>query len=581
MRISNRGNFLVGAAVGSGISARAAELGGADFLVVINAGRLRNMGAPSIACLLPTHDAASLSLGVALNEILPQSRVPVLLGVNCWEAGFDPDKAARKVQELGFAGVANFPTAMLFSFGMRRILESAGIGLEREVEMLLAVQELGLDSLYFCGTRSQAQFAARSGLNMILLNFGWNAGGKFGHGKRQSLEEMGVIARDVGRLVKRINPKCRFLLEGGSIVSSEDLGYVTEHAPIDGYVGGSTLDRLPFETAVSNKIAGYKHATEARNTLSEIEKKTVAWAEKFSLFGNSSRFLSFLVSLRHMAAANLHAAILAESGLDVEGAIRTFAAQTRKITITIDILEEAVPAHVIRKLLGYASEKGFNTGVLLDDSVGVVVIKNCHAMPLASQRRLASALTIGRVAHPRTRKMQSVAARVLFISRQPMSSNDTLEGFAPELDACLRGWTLTYPPLRERTSDISILYQSVAEQAIGPKFPPLSPAAIQVFRVYAWRGNDAELRSLVGLVAAEGIRDEISNETAKELINANTNLKISDVNNTQDEKKRIVDALWRYGFHRGNTADFLGMSRKTLYNKMVKFELSNTNGPSR
>ena len=327
MKTADWGSFLVGAAVGSGISARAAEHGGADFLIVINAGRLRNMGVPSITCMLPTHDAASLSLDVAIHEILPASRVPVLLGINCWEAGFNAGQTAQMVQDLGLAGAANFPTAMLYSFGMRRVLDNAGIGLEREVEMLRAVQDLGLDSLYFCGTRSQAQFAAQSGLNMILLNFGWNAGGKFGHGNRQTLEEMGAIARDVGRLVKRINPKCRFLLEGGSIVSSEDLGYVTEHAPIDGYVGGSTLDRLPFEAAVSNKIAGYKHATEARNALSEIEQKTVVWAEKYSLFGKSSHTMSFLLSLRGLAAAKPHAAILAEVGLNVEGAIRAFAAQ--------------------------------------------------------------------------------------------------------------------------------------------------------------------------------------------------------------------------------------------------------------
>ena len=249
--------------------------------------------------------------------------------------------------------------------------------------------------------------------------------------------------------------------------------------------------------------------------------------------------------------------------------------KTRKITITLDVLEEAVSAHVIRKLLGYASEKGFTTGVLTDESVGLVVIKNCHAMPMASQRRLASALTIGRIAHPMTRKLQAVASRVLFISRQPMSTEDAIEGLAPELNACLKGWTLTYPPLRERVADISTLYQSAAEHAIGAKFPTLSPAAIQVFREHGWSGNDAELASLVGLIATEVLRGEISNKTAKQLINANASPKASDVVSSQNEKKRILDALWRYGFHRGKTADFLGVSRKTLYNKMVKFGLSN------
>lgn len=575
MKVWNPKEFLIGAAVGSGISARAAEQGGADFLIVINAGRLRNMGAPSISCLLPTHDAATLSLDVAVNEILPQSRVPVLLGINCWETGFDPQQRARKVKELGFAGAANFPTSMLYSFGMRRVLENAGIGLEREIEMLLAVQDQGLNSICFCGTRNQAQSAAQAGLNMVLLNFGWNAGGKFGHEKRQSLEEMAAIARDVGRLVKRINPKSQFLLEGGSIVDTKDLGYVALHAPIDGYVGGSTLDRLPFEAAVSNKIAGYKHAAETRNTLDEAEQKTVAWAERYALFGRSTQFLSFLRALKGLAMANPHLAILAEAGLEVEGAIRAIVGQTRKITITIDVLDEAVPAHVIRKLLGFYSEKGASAGVLLDHSVGVVIIKNCHLMPLASRRRLASALAIGSVAHPKSRKLQIIAPRVLFIVRQAFSNNASIEGLGPELNMCLKGWTITYPPMRNRVSDIALLYQLAAIHAMGPTFPELSPAAIQVFRAHGWWGNDAELMSLVGLIAAESLHDEISFETAKQIIGATAIPNVTEGVNSENEKKRIADALWRHGYHRGTTASFLGMSRKTLYNKIVKFGLGN------
>jgi predicted TIM-barrel enzyme/DNA-binding NtrC family response regulator len=575
MNKGTQGNFLIGAAVGSGISARAAEDGGADFLIAINAGRLRNMGVPSITCMLPTHNAGSLSLDVALNEVLPQTNLPVLLGVNCWEENFDAAETAKMVRDHGFAGAVNFPTTMLYSFGMRRLLDNAGIGHEREVEMLLAVQAIGLMSLCFCGTRSQAKFAAQSGLNMILLNFGWNAGGKFGHGKRQSLEEMGAIARDVGRLVKRTHPNCQFLLEGGGIVSSEDLGYVAEHAPIDGYVGGSTLDRLPFEAAVSNKIAGYKHATEARNALSEAEQKTVLWAARFSLLGQSPRFLSFLIALQGMVSARSDAVILAEIGQNVEGVVRAFAAQHGKATITIDVLEEPVSSHVIRKLLGYASDRSFSSGVLTDENTGLVVIKNCQAMPATSQRRLASVLTSRQVVNPKTRRLQPVIPRVLFIFRQPLADDGQIEGIVSELHDCLKGWVQVYPPLRERASDISILYEAAAEGAMGKNFPMLTPAAVQVCRAHGWSENDVELASFVGLIAAEQLKGTLSNETAKELIKANSNKTRPDVISPGDEKKRVVDALWKHGFHRGKTAEFLGVSRKTLYNKIVKYGLGN------
>src|SRR3546814_2590158 len=74
--------FLIGAAIGSGNIALAAERGGADFLLAINAGRLRNMGAPSIACMLPIFDAGPMTEDFARRELLPLCKVPVLLGVN-------------------------------------------------------------------------------------------------------------------------------------------------------------------------------------------------------------------------------------------------------------------------------------------------------------------------------------------------------------------------------------------------------------------------------------------------------------------------------------------------------------------
>src|SRR3546814_6432826 len=102
--------FLIGAAIGSGNIALAAERGGADFLLAINAGRLRNMGAPSIACMLPIFDAGPMTEDFARRELLPLCKVPVLLGVNVWEEICEPRAIAEKVAEAGLAGAVNFPS---------------------------------------------------------------------------------------------------------------------------------------------------------------------------------------------------------------------------------------------------------------------------------------------------------------------------------------------------------------------------------------------------------------------------------------------------------------------------------------
>ena len=83
------GSFLIGAAIGSGSTAMAAQRGRADFLIALNAGRLRSMGVPSIACMLPVFDATTLTEKFAGEEVLPQTKLPVLLGVNVWEERLD------------------------------------------------------------------------------------------------------------------------------------------------------------------------------------------------------------------------------------------------------------------------------------------------------------------------------------------------------------------------------------------------------------------------------------------------------------------------------------------------------------
>ena len=140
--------FKVGAAVGSGIVARAAERGGADFLLTINAGRMRNMGMPSIACMLPIRAPLDATLPFAAREVLPQASVPVYFGLAAWSGPRDIAPVIRAALTEGFAGVANFPSAMHFSRSMRRLLDRAGIGTRAEIARLQEVQRAGGRTLF-------------------------------------------------------------------------------------------------------------------------------------------------------------------------------------------------------------------------------------------------------------------------------------------------------------------------------------------------------------------------------------------------------------------------------------------------
>ena len=115
--------------MGSGLAARAAQAGGADFLLAINAGRMRNMGAPSVAGNLPIMDATAVTEAFATSEVLSQVAIPVFLGVNVFGANANATELAQRAAEHGFDGVVNFPSSIHYSPSFQHILERGQRGI--------------------------------------------------------------------------------------------------------------------------------------------------------------------------------------------------------------------------------------------------------------------------------------------------------------------------------------------------------------------------------------------------------------------------------------------------------------------
>lgn len=576
-----RSDFLIGAAIGSGNTALAAERGGADFLLAINAGRLRNMGSPSIACMLPVFDADTLMEAFARRELLTQCGIPVFLGVNVWGPRFDPVDRARFIRDAGFAGAVNFPSCMHYSRPMQQILSRAQRGIEQEVEMLRAVQDTGLASMFYCATRTQARLAADAGLDLVCLNLGWNAGGALGHRRRSSLEEVATVARDIGRLIKRIHPGTRFLLEGGPIATGEDLGRVVSLAPIDGYVGGSTIERIPLENSVADQILRFRQASKRVASLDAASAGLVSWSGQFGFVGRSPAQLEFLHRLLAMATGRDPVLVLAEPGLAVKPALAALDRDTvsgaAQGAVHIDIAGEDFPNHARNRLFGHRDTVDSQSPALADGEIAVLVVHAPERLPPPTQRRLARALQDEVFTVTGTRRSMPVAPRVVLVCELPRTADTTGEGFRsvgldPGLASVLAGSVLRLPPLRERIDDLVAIVENVTARSLGTAMSrsDFSPAALKRLQAHRWPGNELELRSVLGALAGRRSVEPVQVRELAPLLDQET----STAPDARSEKDLVVDALWRHGFNRTQTAEALGVSRKTLYNKIRKFGLS-------
>jgi len=563
--------FKIGVAVGSGVVARAAEEGGADFLLALSAGRLRNMGTSSIACMLPLARADETTLSFATEEVLPQSKIPVYLGVTAWPGSIRHAAIAQTVALNGFAGASNFPSAIHFPPGMQRVLDAAGQGVEAEIALLSAVRAAGKRALFYCHTRRQAQRAAEAGLDGIVFNYGWNVGGVVGHISELSLEEAALIARDVVKLTRSIKPDIEIYLEGGPILTAQDLQSVARTAAISGYVGGSTIDRFPVQHSVVNRIAEYKSAA---IVVPEHPKEAVAALSRLAdagLAGQSDALAQCAVETVRMSQSDRHVVLTAEEGCNPHPIIElltTRQAHDRQSRIEVFDFDTALSVHQINVMLfGRQGGERSVRGILAQDDVSAVVFRNAGQIPRLIARKLTTTLRDDQVTSVGQHRRSRLLARVILCYEDGAPPDPDISGLTGKVQQ------LVFPPLRKRYEDIPMQIDAIFNAlGLGIRRPVIQPAAFRVLSAHNWPRNDLELSELALRLSNMPTDKLIEAHEIRPLL-APPQIELRAKSEQATMRQRVIEALVQNGFRKGETAKSLHISRKTLYNWMKRLDL--------
>ena len=256
---ASSGRPIVGAGAGIGLSAKFSEAGGADLLVVYNSGRYRMAGRGSLAGLMPYGDANAIVLEMA-SEILPVvRRIPVLAGV----CGTDPFRAMgpflRQLKETGFDGVQNFPTVGLIDGQFRQNLEETGMGFGLEVDMIRQAASMDMLTCPYVFDEQQAADMARAGADIVVAHMGLTTKGSIGAETAIDLDEAVRRVQSIRDAVVSVNPDTLALCHGGPIAEPQDAAYVLERTEgVAGFLGASSMERLPTETAVTEQVRRFK-----------------------------------------------------------------------------------------------------------------------------------------------------------------------------------------------------------------------------------------------------------------------------------------------------------------------------------
>jgi predicted TIM-barrel enzyme len=253
------GRPIIGAGAGTGLSAKCAEAGGADLVIIYNSGRYRMAGRGSLAGLLPYGDANAIVLEMA-GEVLPiVESTPVLAGV----CGTDPFRLMpvflRQVKEIGFSGVQNFPTVGLFDGTFRQNLEETGMGYRLEVEMIRAARELDLLTCPYVFTPDDARAMTEAGADVLVPHMGLTTSGTIGAQTAKTLDESVELVQAMHDAAVEVDPGVLVLCHGGPIAEPDDAAYVLERTSgVVGFFGASSMERLPTEVAMTETTKRFK-----------------------------------------------------------------------------------------------------------------------------------------------------------------------------------------------------------------------------------------------------------------------------------------------------------------------------------
>jgi predicted TIM-barrel enzyme len=253
------GRPIIGAGAGTGLSAKCAEAGGADLIIIYNSGRYRMAGRGSLAGMLPYGDANAIVVEMAA-EVLPVvQETPVLAGV----CGTDPFRLMpvflAELERIGFSGVQNFPTVGLIDGMFRQNLEETGMGFGLEVEMIGAAREAGLLTAPYVFTVDEARAMAEAGADVLVPHMGLTTGGAIGAGTAKTLDESVELVQAMADAAREIDPEILVLCHGGPIAEPDDAAYVIARTEgVVGFFGASSMERLPTEVAMRENMRRFK-----------------------------------------------------------------------------------------------------------------------------------------------------------------------------------------------------------------------------------------------------------------------------------------------------------------------------------
>ena len=268
-----KGQPIIAAGAGTGISAKFIEKGGADLIIIYNSGRFRMAGRGSTCGLMAYGDANAIAMEIGEHEVLPVvEEIPVICGVHASDPRRRMWHWLIQVKNMGFSGVNNFPTHCIIDGQFRQVLEETGMSVKHEFEMVRLARKMDLFTVVYVATPDEAKAMAEAGADAIIAHVGTTIGGSIGVKKAVvSMDETVKRCQKIIDGAKQVRNDIIFLSHGGPIATPEDAAYINERTDCVGFVGASSLERLAVEDSLTQLTQKFKQIPVRKEALKAFD----------------------------------------------------------------------------------------------------------------------------------------------------------------------------------------------------------------------------------------------------------------------------------------------------------------------
>ena len=305
------------------------------------------------------------------------------------------------------------------------------------------------------------------------------------------------------------------------------------------------------------------------------------------LVGGSEIMREVLREIERAARTEVTVLLIGESGTGKELAARAIHLESRRRPGPfVPLHTGAIPRELVASEL-FGHERGAFTGASRSQrgkfeiaNLGTLFLDEISTMDQHAQVSLLRVMEDREFARVGAETMMRVDVRVVAATNADLWELVDKGDFREDLYYRLNVFPIRLPPLRARRSDIDILaehFRRLFAAESGIEVDAFAPEALELMRAYSWPGNVRELKNAVqramircerGQIAPEHLPDRVRGRAAAPLIEFELGLKLGEV-----EKRYISETLARCQGNKKETAKVLGISRKSLYNKLTRYKI--------